>query len=144
VHRIGRTGRAGAEGAAVSLVSHEDRPLLAAIERLMNRKVEMRVVAGFEPGQHQPRPQAEPQRPQRHQQRQGQGQRPPQRQPQRHAKGPQTKHPQRPTHGQQQKYGQPSKHRPLRPHPADRLTREQEAQLQEAYARVAAEGATQE
>ncbi|MEO8719015.1 MAG: DEAD/DEAH box helicase, partial [Burkholderiales bacterium] len=37
VHRIGRTGRAGAEGAAVSLVSHEDRPLMAAIERLMNR-----------------------------------------------------------------------------------------------------------
>ena len=31
VHRIGRTGRAGAEGEAVSLVSHEDRPLLAAI-----------------------------------------------------------------------------------------------------------------
>ena len=39
VHRIGRTGRAGAEGEAVSLVSHEDRPLLAAIERLMARKV---------------------------------------------------------------------------------------------------------
>jgi ATP-dependent RNA helicase RhlE len=32
VHRIGRTGRAGAEGEAVSLVSHEDRPLMAAIE----------------------------------------------------------------------------------------------------------------
>jgi ATP-dependent RNA helicase RhlE len=65
VHRIGRTGRAGAEGAAVSLVSHEDRSLLAAIERLMNRKVEMRTEPGFEPGSHQPRPRAEPQRPQR-------------------------------------------------------------------------------
>jgi ATP-dependent RNA helicase RhlE len=62
VHRIGRTGRAGAEGAAVSLVSHEDRSLLSAIERLMNRKVELRVMPGFEPGQHSPRPQAEPQR----------------------------------------------------------------------------------
>ena len=84
VHRIGRTGRAGAEGAAVSLVSHEDRPLLAAIERLMNRKVELRVVAGFEPGQHVPqaenrdrphfsrgRPQQRPQ--QRQQQRRGFG-----------------------------------------------------------------------
>ena len=68
VHRIGRTGRAGAEGEAVSLVSNEERPLMAAIERLMNRKVESRVIAGFEPGtpsqlpreeeprrQHQPR-----------------------------------------------------------------------------------------
>ena len=75
VHRIGRTGRAGTSGAAVSLVSHEDRPLLTAIERLMKRSVELRVIPGFEPGQHQPRPQAEPQRPYRQQQRQGQGQR---------------------------------------------------------------------
>jgi len=48
VHRIGRTGRAGVEGEAVSLVSPEERPLLAAIERLMNRKVESRVVTGFQ------------------------------------------------------------------------------------------------
>ena len=75
VHRIGRTGRAGTAGAAVSLVSHEDRPLLTAIERLMKRSVELRVIPGFEPGQHQPRPQAEPQRPYRQQQRQGHGQR---------------------------------------------------------------------
>jgi ATP-dependent RNA helicase RhlE len=50
VHRIGRTGRAGVEGEAVSLVCAEDKPLLAAIERLLNRSVEQRVVAGFEPG----------------------------------------------------------------------------------------------
>ncbi len=50
VHRIGRTGRAGSEGQAISLVSAEDRPLLGAIEKLMNRTVEQRVVAGFEPG----------------------------------------------------------------------------------------------
>jgi ATP-dependent RNA helicase RhlE len=50
IHRIGRTGRAGSEGEAVSLIGHEDRPLLAAIERLMNRKVEQRIVPGFEPG----------------------------------------------------------------------------------------------
>jgi hypothetical protein len=31
-------------------VSHEDRPLLAAIERLMNRKIDQRIIAGFEPG----------------------------------------------------------------------------------------------
>jgi len=58
VHRIGRTGRAGTEGEAVSFVSAEERPLLAAIERLMNRKVESRVVAGFEAGRAgSPRPQ---------------------------------------------------------------------------------------
>ena len=49
VHRIGRTGRAGVEGEAVSLVCAEDRPLLAAIERLLNRDIEQRVVPGFEP-----------------------------------------------------------------------------------------------
>ncbi len=52
VHRIGRTGRAGSTGEAVALVCHDDRPLMAAIERLMNRKVESRVVPGFEPGRH--------------------------------------------------------------------------------------------
>jgi ATP-dependent RNA helicase RhlE len=48
VHRIGRTGRAGASGEAVSLVSPEERPLLAAIERLMGRRVEVRAVDGFD------------------------------------------------------------------------------------------------
>ena len=50
VHRIGRTGRAGSSGEAVSLVSFDDRPLMTAIERLMTRQVEQRVIAGFEPG----------------------------------------------------------------------------------------------
>jgi ATP-dependent RNA helicase RhlE len=49
VHRIGRTGRAGANGVAVSLVSGEDRPLLADIERLIKRQIEQQVIAGFEP-----------------------------------------------------------------------------------------------
>ena len=50
VHRIGRTGRAGSAGEAVSLVCAEDRPLMAAIERLIDRKIEHTTVAGFEPG----------------------------------------------------------------------------------------------
>jgi ATP-dependent RNA helicase RhlE len=50
VHRIGRTGRAGETGEAISLVGPEDRPLLGAIERLINRKIEQRPVAGYEPG----------------------------------------------------------------------------------------------
>ena len=49
VHRIGRTGRAGTEGDAISLVSSEERPLLAAIEKLLGRRIETEVVSGFEP-----------------------------------------------------------------------------------------------
>ncbi len=48
VHRIGRTGRAGSTGEALSLVCGEDRPLLGAIERLINRKIEVRRVDGFD------------------------------------------------------------------------------------------------
>jgi ATP-dependent RNA helicase RhlE len=50
VHRIGRTGRAGSTGEALSLIGAEDRPLLGAIERLINRKIEVRHAEGFEPG----------------------------------------------------------------------------------------------
>jgi ATP-dependent RNA helicase RhlE len=50
VHRIGRTGRAGASGEALSLVCGEDRPLLGAIERLINKKIEMRTAEGFDVG----------------------------------------------------------------------------------------------
>ncbi len=39
VHRIGRTARAGASGAAVSLVEQEEAPLLRDIERTMNQRV---------------------------------------------------------------------------------------------------------
>ncbi len=63
VHRIGRTGRAGASGEAVSLVSAEDRPLLAAIERLIGRRIEQRLVAGFEPGERPHAPAAQEPRP---------------------------------------------------------------------------------
>ncbi len=60
VHRIGRTGRAGVEGEAVSLVSPEERPLLAAIERLINRKVESRTVTGFQVAGPRPAPAHKP------------------------------------------------------------------------------------
>ncbi len=39
VHRIGRTGRAGSEGQAVSLVDADEVKLLRSIERLINRKI---------------------------------------------------------------------------------------------------------
>ncbi|MEL7502882.1 MAG: DEAD/DEAH box helicase [Cyanobacteria bacterium J06554_6] len=49
VHRIGRTGRAGCEGQAISLVSKEETPLLKDIEKLLNRKLEKTTVPGYEP-----------------------------------------------------------------------------------------------
>ncbi len=48
VHRIGRTGRAGAEGEAVSLVSPDENGLLRDIERLIRRELPRQTVAGFE------------------------------------------------------------------------------------------------
>ena len=50
VHRVGRTGRAGNEGEAVSLVCVEEKPLLGAIERLLKRSIPRTLVAGFETG----------------------------------------------------------------------------------------------
>src|SRR5437868_49661 len=49
VHRIGRTGRAGLTGEAISLVAPEDMESLAAIEKLIKKRIERVLVAGFEP-----------------------------------------------------------------------------------------------
>ena len=49
VHRIGRTGRAGATGQAVSLVSADEFKLLSDIERLIQTLLPRELVAGFEP-----------------------------------------------------------------------------------------------
>ncbi len=49
IHRIGRTGRAGLTGEAISLVAPEDSEALAAIEKLIKQKLECVLVAGFEP-----------------------------------------------------------------------------------------------
>ncbi len=149
VHRIGRTGRAGVEGEAVSLVSHEDRPLMTAIERLMNRKVEARVIQGFEPGTRSSEPASD--EPRRHSQQrlsrgQGQGQSRGQRQgqsrgqPQGQSRGQFRGQP----GGQQQR--RPDQHR--RPRPAYQqpaalpaaIAKEHDAQVAEARARMAAEG----
>jgi ATP-dependent RNA helicase RhlE len=50
VHRIGRTGRAGMTGEAISLVAPEDHEAVAAIERLIRKRIERVLVPGFEPG----------------------------------------------------------------------------------------------
>ena len=51
VHRIGRTGRAGAEGLAISLVSHEEAGRLRDIKRLLKQDIAIEPVPGFEPAQ---------------------------------------------------------------------------------------------
>jgi ATP-dependent RNA helicase RhlE len=143
VHRIGRTGRAGIEGEAVSLVSPEDRPLLAAIERLINRKIEQRVISGFEAGTAslEPRQPRFPQQPRGQQPRRAQPQRRPQQPRQRHAAQPQRQGPQPP-----RRNGQPGP-RPngqQRPRPGARrnsngggyVSAELEAQLREGRERA--------
>ena len=54
VHRIGRTGRAGADGAAVNLVCMDEEGFMQDIERFTKQNIEVKVVAGFEPepGEH--------------------------------------------------------------------------------------------
>jgi ATP-dependent RNA helicase RhlE len=54
VHRIGRTGRAGACGQATSLVSADETKELKAIERLIKQQLPRQQVAGFEPQQSLP------------------------------------------------------------------------------------------
>ena len=51
VHRIGRTGRAGNNGQAVSLVSSEERKQLQDVEKLLRRSFDREIVVGFEPRQ---------------------------------------------------------------------------------------------
>lgn len=50
IHRIGRTGRAGTKGDAISLVGEDENELLKGIEQLLKFKLNSVIVAGFEPG----------------------------------------------------------------------------------------------
>lgn len=49
IHRIGRTGRAGKSGIAVSLICSEDTKLLRNIERLLKKNIEVVKVPDFVP-----------------------------------------------------------------------------------------------
>src|SRR5207302_2176641 len=110
VHRIGRPGRAGESGQAVSLVSGEDRTLLRDIERLIGKKIEQQIIAGFEPGSGYHSAQPEPQG-RRGQQRQNQPRQNQQRQNQprgQQRQGQQHQGQQRNTSGQRQPFPSPS------------------------------------
>jgi ATP-dependent RNA helicase RhlE len=50
VHRIGRTGRAGKTGVAISFVSREEERTLADIEKLIGQKIRRVTVPGYEVG----------------------------------------------------------------------------------------------
>lgn len=49
VHRIGRTGRAGASGEAISLVAHDEVDYVSGIEKLLGEKFERNIIEGYEP-----------------------------------------------------------------------------------------------
>jgi len=70
VHRIGRTGRAGSDGEASSLMAPDERKLVADIERLIRQSLPKEVIPGFDQGGPERRPQNNPfaseRRPARH------------------------------------------------------------------------------
>ncbi|MEO5966417.1 MAG: helicase-related protein, partial [Candidatus Limnocylindrales bacterium] len=56
VHRVGRTGRAGATGNAVSLVTIDEADLLRGVQRLLQRAIPWEVAEGFTPRQRDAQP----------------------------------------------------------------------------------------
>jgi ATP-dependent RNA helicase RhlE len=64
VHRIGRTGRAGEEGQAISLVSHDEYSALRLIEKLIGKSIKREQINGFEASEvAPPEPPAQPRGP---------------------------------------------------------------------------------
>ncbi len=49
IHRIGRTGRAGEEGLAITLLSPQEEIALKDVERLMSKKIKRETIKGYEP-----------------------------------------------------------------------------------------------
>ena len=54
VHRIGRTGRAGASGEAISLVCSEETEYQREIEKLLGKKLSTEIIEGYEPTDNAP------------------------------------------------------------------------------------------
>ncbi|HDH16800.1 MAG TPA: RNA helicase, partial [Gammaproteobacteria bacterium] len=50
IHRIGRTGRAGSDGEAISLVSPDENSFLRDIEKLLGKKIPRKEIEGFDQG----------------------------------------------------------------------------------------------
>ena len=61
VHRIGRTGRAGSNGVAISLVCSDEGELLTAIEQVLQHQIPIEVIEGFrDDARQKPRPAVKP------------------------------------------------------------------------------------
>lgn len=60
VHRIGRTGRAGIKGEAMSLVGFDELPLLKSIEKVIKQTAELEIMPGYEPVPDHLQPKPEP------------------------------------------------------------------------------------
>lgn len=55
IHRIGRTGRAGAQGIALSFAAFRDKNIVNQIEHFIGHKITTHIIAGMEPTQRQPK-----------------------------------------------------------------------------------------
>ena len=55
VHRIGRTGRSGNDGLAISLIEHQDWNLMSSIQRYLKQEFEKRVLPGLKGSYHGPK-----------------------------------------------------------------------------------------
>ncbi|MBI5625698.1 MAG: RNA helicase, partial [Nitrosomonadales bacterium] len=125
VHRIGRTGRAGSSGAAISLVDSEELPYLKSIERLIKREIPKVKVDSFVPPANlpaeAPRPPRQPHGQRRHSHTTASTPRPAgagnRNQPSRDGQG-RKPHNQQPRNPQQRNAPQPAKPRPAQK-PAD-------------------------
>jgi superfamily II DNA/RNA helicase len=109
VHRIGRTGRAGKSGQALTIVSRIDQKAVAEIEKLIARKID------WQEGAQLPAEDDEAEAPARDQRRQGRG-------------GARTRSPRRPASGEVERPDRHADHRPdSRHHHAERPARERVA-----------------
>jgi ATP-dependent RNA helicase RhlE len=133
VHRIGRTGRAGSSGAAISLVDKEELPFLRDIERLIKREIPVVAIDSFVPPinlpAEAPRPPRQAQGQRRNigpraagagsrnqPQREGQGQKQKPRSPQQREQQPRN---------QQQREQQPRNGQPAKPRPPQKTSEQQ-------------------
>jgi superfamily II DNA/RNA helicase len=60
VHRIGRTGRAGRSGVAITLAEHRDRSKIRAIEQYTQQPLQAEVIPGLEPQEKSRKPSQRP------------------------------------------------------------------------------------
>ena len=130
VHRIGRTGRAGSSGVAISLVDREEIPLLKAIEKLIRRPIERVELEGFvpsaRPDRHEPAERERAHAPRQQRPRRDERARQPEREHRHHASRPSAQH-------------EPRRHAPEKPVSHNRKAARSDAPQRSDRAAAAAE-----